>query len=455
MKKFVATFVKTVLLASALFSFASCGGGGGGSDSEGGGSDSGESYTEPQREAGLYLPSILLVNKYKENTFNLGRGNVTKSGTIFSVYAEGGYFTLTQTEIEGNAAFNMGIPVDENGALLTNFVDANTFNSDKEEAKKILFRYIQYTSTSGDITFTALDEFLSSIDFHKIAGQTLKIRINLETVPIVETEPGGSPYELNKDVFYLDGSFYKKSERFNDGIAVTWANAYDSAKQMEFNGLKGYLIAITSDAENKFVYDQVFKKERDEEKKGPDDFGSWIGGTRCVPQDGYDAETWVQGEQTDEKGKTSKMFNDCWVWACGPEAGQVFYTKPIYRDDDLPLKTHRAPGMYSSWSNPVDCSLNGIEYYYDGSTDERGKNNGADFEPNNKTKENHTKTYEEAMKKQEEYYAQYTGRYVWNDAKDGTGKQKRWQVHYYVVEFTPYGEQKPTAPCFHAEQEYK
>lgn len=441
MKKIVATFVKTVLLASALFSFASCGGGGGGSDS-------GESYTEPQKEAGLYLPSILLVNKYKENTFNLGRGNVTKSGTIFSVYAEGGYFTLTQTEIEGNAAFNMGIPVDENGALLTNFVDEDKFNSDKEEAKKILFRYIQYTSTSGDITFTALDEFLSSIDFHKIAGQTLKIRINLETVPVAVSEQEGTPYELNKDVFYLDGSFYKKSERFNDGKAVTWANAYDSAKQMEFNGLKGYLIAITSDAENKFVYDQVFKKERDEEGKGPDDFGSWIGGTRCLPQEGYDAETWVQGEQTDEKGKTSKMFNDYWVWACGPEAGHVFYTQSIYRDDDLSeLKTHRAPGMYSSWSNPVDCSLNGIARAYND-----------DYEPNNKNSENHIpykKTYEEAMKKQEEYYAQYTGRYVWNDAIDGTGTQKRWQVHYYVVEFTPYGEQKPTAPRFHAEQEYK
>ena len=302
----------------------------------------------------------------------------------------------------------MGIPVDENGGLLTNFVDENTFNSDKEAAKQILFRYIQYTSTSGDITFTALDEFLSSIDFHKIAGQTLKIRINMETVPVAVSEQEGTPYELNKDVFYLDGSFYKKSEKFNDGKEVTWTNAYDRAKQMEFNGLKGYLIAITSDA-----------------------------------------ETWVQGEQTDEKGKTTQMFNDYWVWACGPEAGHVFYTQSIYRDDDLPeLKTHRAPGMYSSWSNPVDCSLNGIARAYND-----------DYEPNNKTSENHIpskKTYEEAMKKQEEYYAQYTGRYVWNDAIDGTGSQKRWQVHYYVVEFTPpYGEQKPTAPRYHAEKEYK
>jgi len=446
MKKIVVKLTKIIVLTSLLFSLPSCGGGSSGGDEK--------EYVAEPREPGLYLPSVLLENKYKENTFNLGRGNVTKSGTIFSVFAQGGYFTLTKTEIEGNAAFNMGIPVDENGALLTNFVDENTFNSDKEEAKKILFRYIQYTSTSGDITFTALDEFLSSIDFHKIAGQTLKIRINLETVPIVETEQGGNPYELNKDVFYLDGSFYKKSERFNDGKAVTWANAYDRAKQMEFNGLKGYLIAITSDAENKFVYDQVFKKERVEEKKGPDDFGSWIGGTRCVPQDGYDAETWVQGEQTDEKGKTSKMFNDYWVWACGPEAGHVFYTQSIYRDDDLPeLKTHRAPGMYSSWSNPVDCSLNGIARAYND-----------DYEPNNKTSENHIpskRTYEKAMEKQEEYYAQYTGRYVWNDANDGTGDQGRWQVHYYVVEFTPY-ENKVTgekyvssAPRLHAEQEYE
>ena len=159
----------------------------------------------------------------------------------------------------------------------------------------------------------------------------------------------------------------------------------------------------------------------------------------------YDANTWPH-TQDDYAG-----YRDDWVWACGPEAGKVFYTNKVY----VTNQNYRADGMYSSWSNPVDCRENGIPIAY-----------ADDYEPNNQNSNNHktSTNYNTATSTPCEYYTQYTGRYVWNDAhekyrKDST--QDRWRVHYYVVEFTPYentetGEkQVPTAPRLHAEQTYE
>jgi len=361
------------------------------------------------------LPDPSNVTWTGNDEFTLGTGNVTTGGTIFSVFADGGYLTVTETALEG-ANFDMGIPLDEN--YKENGYD-NTLSANKK------YRYIQFTSETGNITAKNADTYLSKIRFHSIGGASVKVRINLETLPIT-----GAGYTLNQDVFYFDGSFYKKSAKFNSG-ATSWPAAYAAAKKMTFNGLKGYLMTITSDAENKFVYDQVFKGQN------ADDVGSWIGGTRQTSIEGYDKDTWT--------AKTSKSdYTQNWVWACGPEAGKVFYTKAVYQDNN----NYRADGMYSSWSNPKDCDLNGIPRAYND-----------DYEPNNQADGNHSSSNPDTTTPKE-YYTQYTGRYVWNDASNGTGTQPRWQVHYYIVEFTPYEAtaygpgQRATKTALHAEREY-
>ncbi len=379
-------------------------------------------------EGGISLPTNLLVKDGQDNTYNLGQGNVTIPGTIFSVFAEDGYFNLTEIVVANNVHFDMGIPVDNRGKEQQFVYEADT---------EKFYRYIQFTSTQGEISGQAADDFLQSIEFHKIDNKPINIRINLETVPIT-----GNGYTLNTDVFYLDGSFYKKSARFNTG-GKSWPEAYNEAKAQTFNGLQGYLMTITSDAENKFVYDQIFKKEQSE-GKSPDDFGSWIGGTRITPRNGYDASTWGYDAKLNNRGKAtwnSGEVNDSWAWACGPEAGKIFYTKAKYEKD----KNYRASGMYSSWSNEKDCALNGIEYHYKD-----------DVEPNNGGNPITTDA---------EYYTQYTGRYVWNDGHEkGNGystSQGRWQIHYYIVEFRPYentatGERYVSAnKRLHAEQTYE
>ncbi|MCR5317616.1 MAG: hypothetical protein K6E22_05245, partial [Treponema sp.] len=104
------------------------------------------------------------------------------------------------------------------------------------------------------------------------------------------------------------------------------------------------------------------------------------------------------------------------------------------------------------WSNPVDCRKNGIARAY-----------SDDYEPNNQ--DNGNRSGKDNSDTEKELYLQYTGRYVWNDASNGTGTQDRWNVHYYIVEFTPYenplaGISIPTDPAVykansHAEQHYE
>ena len=371
----------------------------------------------------LSLPTSLKADESDPNTFYVFGENVTKKGTIFSVFADGGYFNVGDTSLDG-ASFSMGIPLD------ANFKENGYADSVSTETN---FRYIQFTSTGGDISSEKANAFLNKIKFHKIDNKPFKIRINLETVPIKDDKKG---YELNKNIFYFDGSFYKKSEPFDNGTKVSWQQAYNKAKEERFNGLQGYLMTITSDAENKFIYDQVFKAEREKEQT-PDDFGSWIGGIRQKPKVDYDLSTWE-----------ADGFNKYWSWACGPDAGKVFYTNTFSRDG----QDYRAEGMYSAWSNPEDCKKNGIPRAYAG-----------DYEPNNESNANYTGCDNSATEK--EVYLQYTGHYVWNDASTGNGSQGRWKIHYYIVEFTPYenpvaGIAIPTDPEVykansHAEQSYE
>ncbi len=375
----------------------------------------------------LSLPTSLKTDESQANTFYVFGENVTKKGTIFSVFADGGYFNVGDTSLDG-ASFSMGIPLD------ANFKENGYADSVSTETN---FRYIQFTSTGGNISSEKANAFLNKIKFHKIDNKPFKIRINLETVPIkVEDKDGKKGYELNTDVFYFDGSFYKKSEPFDNGTKVSWQQAYNKAKEERFNGLQGYLMTITSDAENKFIYDQVFKAER-EKGQTPDDFGSWIGGIRQKPKVDYDLSTWE-----------ADGFNKYWSWACGPDAGKVFYTNTFSRDG----QDYRAEGMYSAWSNPEDCKKNGIPRAYAG-----------DYEPNNESNANYTGGDNSDTAK--ELYLQYTGHYVWNDASTGNGSQGRWKIHYYIVEFTPYenpvaGIAIPTDPEVykansHAEQSYE
>ena len=343
-------------------------------------------------EGGLSLPSLVNTDPNDENAFTLEGGNITKNGTIFCVFAEGGYFTLGETTLTGGH-FDMGIPVDANGKEKTFVYTADT---------REFYRYIQFTSTNGEINANAADTFLTHIQFHKINNKPITVRINLETVPIT-----GTGYKLNDDVFYLDGSFYKAVYGHK-----TWSDAYNAAKQQVFNGLKGYLMTITSEAENKFIYDQLFKKKNISGNKA----AAWLGASRSINQAAngtYDSPTWKVG---------TSALNDYWSWVCGPEAGKKFYTKATVAEGGVAADKENGEKWFVYW-------------------------NGG--EPNSSGTE---------------YCAQYVGdQYRWNDLNNNGNGSEPYYVYYYIVEFTPYenpavGISIPTdssyKPRLHAEQVY-
>lgn len=308
------------------------------------------------------------------DTFTVGTGNVTTGGTIFSLFAGGGYFTVTQDTLSG-AEFDMGIPLKDDKITEDDYT--SVLSKDK------MYRYIQFTSENGEINSQNADEFLSNVVFHKGVSNNVTVRINLETVSLNEIRAAG--------VTYFNGSFYKACPEH-----LSWTEAYNKAKKQKFNNLVGYLMTITSQAENNFIYDKLFAT-------GGVSGTAWLGATRTEnTAGGYDAATWTHGAD-----------HDSWEWVCGPEAGQKFFTRKNSAGTVV-------SGWYANW--------------YSG-------------EPN--------ATYQGIYGV--EKCAQYCGtsspstakyKYKWNDLTDVGDQNKnneQWYVNYYVVEFTPYGEGKYNA----------
>jgi gliding motility-associated-like protein len=105
------------------------------------------------------------------------------------------------------------------------------------------------------------------------------------------------------DADYLPhtGHFYK----YIPALGIWWTAARDSAQNMTYNGLKGYLATITSEAENNFIWEKT---------KGV----GWIGASDSA----------VEG---------------VWRWVTGPEAGTQFWQGGA---NGSPVN-----GMYSNWNN--------------------------------------------------------------------------------------------------------
>ncbi len=336
------------------------------------------------------LPAVVLWAE-NEDYFTLGEDNISANGTYFSVFVNGGYFVLGTTSIEG-ADFDMAIPYDVSGAV--NYMDA-----DKNEHLSLSqhYRYVQFKSQSGTISAQAASDFLALIQFHiGVNDPSIEVNINLQTVPFTEIQ--------SAQVTYFNGSFYKiVNFPAND---KSWHTAYNAAKSSTFNGLHGYLMTITSDIENKFIFDRVYKNKG----VSATDATGWIGATRGVNQSGgYDASTWsFASTLTEGSGNTdSSSLRAAWYWACGPEAGQKFYKTRKSTDSG----SGRVSGMYSSWNNPTDINANGI-------------GTGGGGEPNNSNKE---------------YCAQYVGTYVWNDlSHNKSGNAGQYVPGSYIIEYTAY-----------------
>ena len=288
-----------------------------------------------------------------------------------------------------NAEFDMAIPYSADGTITYKDAGKGESLSTSEQ-----YQYIQFKSSSGEIDSSDADRYLKGIVFH---GNNVTVNVNLQTVPFAEIAAA--------DVTYFNGSFYKIVNFPGDD--KSWDSAYNAAKAdaNKFNGLHGYLMTITSDVENKFIFDRVYKNKG----VAADKATGWIGATRGINKSGnYDASTWTFANSiSDGSGNSdSSSLRAGWYWACGPEAGKKFYTTRKYASG-----TDSSNGMYTSWNNPTDRSHNGL-------------GNTTNVEPNNSNTE---------------YCAQYVGTYVWNDlsySKSGTAVQ--YVPGSYILEYSVY-----------------
>ena len=364
-------------------------------------------------EGNIGLPSQQkIIWSTNREYFTLGDDLINSNGTIFSVYLgtngaseneAAGWFTLPSTQLQ-NAALDMAIPA-ENGA--------NVYLEERNVSTDTHLKYVQFKSQNGNLSAQAASEFLAGIRFYVQNGSEITINVNLQTVPWDDiNEDGGYTY--------FNGSFYKAYPALNGSSHISWTTAYNEAKKKRFNGLKGYLMTITSATENYFIYDRVF---------GNENGTAWLGATRDQnKKGGFDADEW----QHEHNGKTP---DDTWRWVCGPESGTEFF-KMTWNDAGTKAtgKGTKLNNKYSNWFQ-----------------DKWPTNNTTYNEPN-------------ADSSGSEKCAQYCGKtddgnemfkYKWNDLTDsGSSSYSQWIVNWYVVEFTPYGNQAPANRVLKADQPY-
>ena len=343
--------------------------------------------------------------------FTLGNDLINSNGTIFSVYlgtngtsedAVNGYFVIPSTQLQ-NAVLDMAIPAEPGPNKYLENVQTDTH-----------LKYVQFKSLNGNLSAQAASEFLAGIRFYVQNGSEIKVNVNMQTVPWDDINVDGG-------YTYFNGSFYKAYPALNGSSHISWTTAYNEAKKKSFNGLKGYLMTITSETENYFIYDRVF---------GNANGTAWLGATRDQNQKegGYDADVW----QHAHNGKTP---DDTWRWVCGPESGTAFF-KITWNDAGTKAtgKGTKLNNKYSNWFQ-----------------DKWPQNNTTYNEPN-------------ADSSGSEKCAQYCGKtddgnemfkYKWNDLTDsGSSNYSQWIVNWYVVEFTPYGNQSPANRVLMADQVY-
>ncbi|MCL1846468.1 MAG: InlB B-repeat-containing protein [Coriobacteriia bacterium] len=161
--------------------------------------------------------------------------------------------------------------------------------------------------------------------------------------------PDGSTVSIkaspSKMTFFQDEDGYVHYYEFIASTTTNWLQAYNAAKSRSMQDprypddptkrLQGYLATITSQAEQDKVYNDIATQ------------CGWLGGTRILqktpPGGAGDALPATPILDPDSLPETAGQFNNnfrhntgtattatntqYWYWACGPEAGQIFYTQ--------------------------------------------------------------------------------------------------------------------------------
>ncbi len=328
----------------------------------------------------------------EDGSFTLGDSVVSISCSVFSISVTNGTFSLGTTTLNG--ASGLSVLAQTSATSYSTSLATNT-----------PYIYMHILSSNDSITADAANEFISQIEFTPDEGKEINISINLETVPYTMIESMGTKFS------YFNGSFYMGVSKSS---AINWEAAYDEAKGTNFNGLQGYLINITSQVENNYIYSQMglgnawtggARFSSAEDSLGLDSTSSsssYYTGNNYVYTMNYDADT---AYMSDRNGPTKRTYEPNFRWMAGPEAGQIFTTVTI----------NAGKAGYGVVNRIPNCTVEELIGY----------TNWNSGEPNDSLNQNGT------------YYSEQCVHFLTNGEWNDYSYQYQ-DVKGYIVEFTPY-----------------
>jgi len=299
--------------------------------------------------SGVNLPTAAEVDGDVTIEFGLGDGCVTTDCSVFSIRTTGGSFRVNDRLTITKNMTDEEKTVEKS---LTYMVQPTPSTYETSLAFEKHYVYMHILSSGNDLTPEMANDFLKQVMFTRDDPNVqMTIKINLETVPAEDIAAA--------KVKYFDGSFYKLVQTNPEtGAAisnVTWYDSYKWAKKEKFNGMHGYLMTITSDVENNYIFNQYTAKM------------SWMGASRLTRYDGNrdDPEFTVNPAYSD-KIKDNKQYSegkaycDTFSWHCGPEAGMEFF-KTTFQNSK-----YQGPqnATASKTAGNIDDGKGGIRYHH-------------------------------------------------------------------------------------------
>lgn len=284
--------------------------------------DKGRDVIRITNDAGISIEDndvgIILV-KNEENTavigFTVGEDRINTKCSVFSISSANGTFKLKQSKIYPNDSTK------ETGLQYLGQYRLADGNTNYEETLNTTNNYIYMHVMASNNQFTEGDasDFLSQVLFIPDTDtdgnfMQMDVKINLETIPwdqIAAMKQQAKSNVGKEEAFsYFDGSFYLGVK---DANKPSWSTCYTRAKQTTFNGLKGYLMNITSKVENEYIYKRI--------QAG----NSWIGGARLAPvSEGGDDSHFTAWDQDTLTTLNKQTYVTKFYWVSGPEAGTWF-----------------------------------------------------------------------------------------------------------------------------------
>ena len=316
------------------------------------------------------------------NSVKLGHISLSESNTVAS------FPEATVTMDSGTKVRAISVSVDSGYIKSSGKLDseADSFDADKNTNHKTK---IWFFNTGIDAE--AATNYVRGLSLSYEEGMTLTLDVNPNetTIPSGVTVTQFTPppakkassdgTELSEYIPNSGGTPHYYICVKADSDYITWGNAYNAAKGYKFLGMKGYLVTVTSAAEDA-VLDNLNENL------------AWGGAARIslISTTTLDPDT-ASGIA---HGYSSKS-ESAWSWVCGPEAGYGIRTNSSHKGSTTgtPKKTY-----YTSYQNWYTGEPNG-EYSSTGET----------------------------------CFQLHSSNYKWNDLSTTNGS-----IKYYFVEFSDY-----------------